>query len=96
MRAQIHIDRAKQTRKSKFEKWLTFFLYTLKANSPEDPWRRASGPDAQLSLLPLFLSLFSRRSNSKHTFFFFFKFILGSPQKPCEQSPIHMYILVGK
>lgn len=39
LRAQIRICRAKQTRKSSFEKWLAFFLHMLKPSSPEEPWR---------------------------------------------------------
>lgn len=54
LRAQIHIYRAKQTRKSRFEKWLAFSLCMLKPSSPEEPWRRARVPDTRLSMLPSF------------------------------------------
>lgn len=93
--AQIHIYRAKQTRKSRLRNGSRSFLYMLKPNSPEEPWRRASVPDAWLSLLPFFFFFHVDLIQSTH-FSSFFKFILGNPQKPYEQSPIHMYILVGK
>lgn len=54
LRAQSQIYRAKQRRKSTLGKWLTCLLNTLKLSSPEEPWRRASVPNAWLSLLPFF------------------------------------------
>lgn len=84
LRAQIDINRAKQTRKSRFEKWLVFFLYMPKPSSLEEPWRRASVPDAWLSLLPFFFFFHIDLIQSTH-FSSFFNSYLGT-LKSCVSS----------
>lgn len=81
-RAQIHIYRAKQTRKSRLRNGSLSFLYMLKPNSPEGPWREAMSQTHGLACcLFFFFSPSSRRSNSKHTFFFFFLIHTWEPSK---------------